>query len=351
MKTRQVGHCGLKLTELAIGTATFGGSTGKEEAFGILDRAYGAGIRVIDTSDSYPQIPGRIGMAEAVVGEWLSSRGVRDEMVVATKVNYPMGSGPNSKGLSRLHVVREIEQSLRRLGAERIDLYQAHQYDLETPMSEVVEVFEGLVRTGKIAYYGVANWSAWQVSQALEMARSVKAAGLACVQTRYSLLSREPEDELIPACRANGLGVVTFNGLAGGLLTGRYTREESPASNTRFGQEGVSSSGRSLADIYRERYWTPAHFAAVQDFERECAERGLAKVSVALAWILRKRQVSSVILGASHGSQLDEQLAAPEIQMSDDEWRRFDDIWWTIPRRPPHDSRIDPVRGVKRGEK
>lgn len=333
MRVRLVGQSGIEITELAIGTATFGGSTSREEALEILDVAFEAGIRGIDTSDGYPQMPDRLGTAEKIVGEWLRTRGVREEVLVATKVNYPMRNGINGGGLGRVHLSEALAGSLERLGVASVDLYQAHQLDPRLPVSDIVHNFSDLVTRGAIAAYGLANWPAWQVARAVEIARARGWNPPTSVQIRYNLISRECESELIPACQAAGLGVLVFNALAGGLLVGKYAFEDRPEPGTRFGQAGVSSSGSKMADVYRSRYWSRANFEAVEEFGRICQISGAEQIGTALLWPLRNPAVSALILGASSVDQLRGQLSAMEsVSSGGDIWESVDEIWLGLPR-------------------
>lgn len=331
METRLVGSSGLRVTSFGVGTASFGAETSKDAAFEILDAAFEAGIRLIDTSDSYPSDPGLLGEAERIVGLWLKSRDVRDEMVIATKVNYPMKPALNSRGLSRKHLMAAVEDSLNRLQVDRIDLYQAHQVDRATPIEETVRSFDALTQQGKIDYYGTCNWPAWAMATACGIADRLGLTRPVSAQLPYNPVMREVEREVIPFCQQAGLGLLTINALAGGLLTGRYRYDEPPGPG-RFSNDHILSSGRNLGATYRSRYWTPAHFAAVDVLRRLSAARAEEMVATAVAWAEQRPGVTSVLLGARTPDQLRAQLRGLDRTLAAEAVDALEDLWWSVPR-------------------
>jgi aryl-alcohol dehydrogenase (NADP+) len=238
-----------------------------------------------------------------------------------------MRRGPNAWGLSRQHVLEACDASLRRLGTDRIDLYQAHAFDPHVPIEETLRAFEDLVRAGKVRYAGCSNYPAWRLAGALSAAERLGVAGYASVQPRYNLLFREIETELLPLCRAAGLGVLVYNPLAGGFLSGKYRRGDEPREGTRF-------TLGTAAERYRERYWQEAQFAAVERLAKEVEARGLAMVSVAVAWVLAQPGITSAIIGASRADQLAASLAAADLELDAELAAAIDALWGSLPRRP-----------------
>ncbi|GAA5199853.1 aldo/keto reductase [Rugosimonospora acidiphila] len=333
MRTRRLGSSGLRVTALGIGTASFG-SDGTDEAvaFEILDRAFAAGIRLIDTADSYPSLPDRLGAAERIVGRWVASRDVRDEVVIATKVNYPMTRSLNSGGLGRGHILRAVDDSLDRLQTDHIDLLQAHQVDRGTPVLETVRAFDSVVQRGAVHYYGVCNWPAWLIAKACALADHWGLHRPISAQLKYSPVMRDVEREVVPLCLDEGIGLLTINALAGGLLTGRYRYEDGPNSG-RFGSVKVGSSGRSMGEIYTSRYWSPEHFAAVDALRKACPTGTAEMVATVIAWVASRPAVGSVLLGASKPEQLSAQLDGAARSLDPETARLIDELWWGIPRK------------------
>ncbi len=219
------------------------------------------------------------------------------------------------------------EASLRRLGTDSIDLYQSHSHDPETPLDETLRAFDDLVRAGKVRYVGCSNYAAWQLALALGVSELHEWARYDCVQPRYNVLYREIEAELLPLCRDQGVGVIAYNPLAGGFLTGKHAADGPPTPGTRF---TLGASG----ELYRERYWHAAQFEAVTTLKEYCRERGWDLATASVAWVLQQPGMTSAIVGASRPEQLDATLVAPEFRFDDDARAAFDAVWWTIPRRP-----------------
>src|SRR5437588_6520209 len=261
MKIRRLGNTGLKVSEICLGTMTFGHQCDERTSFAILDKAAEHGVTFIDTADVYPvpPTPETAGRSEEIIGNWL--QGKRDRFVLATKCRMRVGQEANDEGLSRRHILKAVEGSLRRLQTDTIDLYQPHSPDTEAPLDETLRALDDLVRQGKVRYLGCSNYPAWRVALALGESAARGWARLDCVQPRYNLLYRAIEAELLPLCRDQGLGVIAYNPLAGGFLTGRYQTLAAPPPGTRF------SLGKT-GDLYRERYWQAAQLEAVQELRK-----------------------------------------------------------------------------------
>jgi aryl-alcohol dehydrogenase-like predicted oxidoreductase len=325
MNHRRMGRTGLKVSALCLGTMTFGHQCDEPTSVAILDRAAGGGVDFIDTADVYPvpPTPETAGRTEEIVGRWL--RGKRDRFVLATKCRFRVGTGPNDEGLSRRHILKAAEDSLRRLQTDYIDLYQAHSYDPETPAEETLEAFDTLVRQGKVRYLGCSNFPAWRVALSLGLSQRLGLARYECVQPRYNLLYREAEAELLPLCRDQGLGVIPYNPLAGGFLSGKYKSLEQPPAGTRF------SLGKT-GDLYRQRYWHEAQLRAVEEVRRHFEARGVALVSAAVAWVMAQPGITAAIVGASRPEQLDASLAAAEMSLTAEDLEVCNGAWYSLPR-------------------
>jgi aryl-alcohol dehydrogenase-like predicted oxidoreductase len=329
VKQRKMGRTGLKVSELCLGTMTFAGQSDEATSIAILDRAADAGVTFIDTADAYPipPSPETAGRTEEVVGRWLAQGGRRDAFVLATKCRIRVGHGANDQGLSRLHILRACEASLKRLQTDSIDLYYAHTPDPDTPIDETLRAFDDLVRSGKVRYVGCSNYAAWQVALALGTSERAGLARFDCVQPRYNLLYREIEAELLPLCRDQGVGVAVYNPIAGGLLTGKHVADAPPPAGTRF---TLGASG----DLYRDRYWHRAQFEAVERLKAFFDGRGVSLATAAVAWTLAQAGITSAIIGASRPDQLADTLAAADFRLDEEALAACDAAWWTIPRRP-----------------
>jgi aryl-alcohol dehydrogenase-like predicted oxidoreductase len=330
MQQRRMGRTGLKVSEICLGTMTFAGQCDQATSFEILDVAYGRGVTFLDTADAYPipPTPETAGRTEEVIGRWLAlepSR--RQQIVLATKCRFGVGHGANDQGLSRRHILAACDASLRRLGTDWIDLYQAHSPDPETPIDETLRAMDDLVRSGKVRYAGCSNYPAWQLALALATSQRQGWARYDCAQPRYNVLYREIEAELLPLCRDQGVGVIVYNPLAGGFLSGKHSPEAAPQLGTRF---TMGASG----ELYRDRYWHAAQFEAVGRLKGYCQERGWSLATASIAWVLAQPGITSAIVGASRPVQLDATLAAVELGFDDDARSTFEEVWWSIPRRP-----------------
>jgi aryl-alcohol dehydrogenase-like predicted oxidoreductase len=318
MEHRTLGRSGCAVSTYALGTMTFGQETDEEGAQAQLDRFVEVGGSLVDTADVYSA-----GVSEEIIGRWLASRPaeIRDRVVIATKGRFPMGTGPNDVGLSRRHLSAALDASLRRLGVDRVDLYQVHAFDPWTPLEETLRFFDDAVRAGKIHYPGLSNFTGWQLQRAVDVAEFRQLAVPVTLQPQYNLLVREIEWEIVPAAQANGLGLLPWSPLGGGWLTGKYRREERPAGATRLGENperGVEAYDRRSP---LQRTWD------VVDAVREVAEgRGVSMAQVALAWLVDRPAVSSVILGARTLEQLEDDLGAAELHLGEEETARLDAV-------------------------
>ncbi len=328
MIIRRMGQTGLKVSALCLGTMTFGQQCDERTSFAILDRAAEGGINFLDCADVYPVPPSveTAGRSEEILGRWL--RGKRNRFVLATKCRMRVGEGPNDEGLSRRHILKAAEDSLRRLNTDYIDLYQTHSPDPETPDEETLRALDDLVRQGKVRYLGCSNYPAWQVALNLGLSARLNLARFDCVQPRYNLLYRQIEDELLPLCRHEGLGVIAYNPLAGGFLSGKYRNLEELPAGTRF------TLGKT-GELYRERYWHQAQLQAVEELRRHFEPRGKSLVTVAIAWVMNQPGITSAIIGATRPEQLDASLAAAECALDEEDREVCNLAWFSLPRPTP----------------
>lgn len=324
----RLGRTGMKVSRVCLGTMTFGNQASEEMAFAIMDAADAAGVTFFDTADAYPLggDPEMRGRTEEIVGKWLRERGARERIVLATKARNPMGPGPNDGGLSRKHLISACEASLRRLGTDYIDLYQMHSSDPETPIEETLGALDDLVRAGKVRYIGSSNYQAWRLAQALATSERRGYARFVSAQPRYNMLFRMIEDEILPLCQAEGLGVLVYNPLAGGMLTDRYMPGQAVETGTRF---SLKYSGQ----LYQRRYWTEEVFGVVSGLRDFMRQRGKSMQQVALAWTLQRPGVTSAIIGASKVEQLQDTLGGVDLTLDAEELAACDDVWYQLPRQ------------------
>lgn len=316
MKLRKLGRTGLRVSEICLGGMTFGNQADRAATAAIVHRALEAGVNFFDTADAYNN-----GLSEEFLGSAL--RGVRDGAVVATKVHDRVGPGPNDEGLSRKHILAAVEASLRRLGTDYIDLYQVHRFDDNTPLEETLRALETLVQNGKIRYLGCSNFAAWQLCTALLTSEKLGASRFESLQPRYNLISREIEKEILPLCAAQGIGVIVYNPLAAGLLTGKHKRDAGPLPGTRF----------EFSELYRARYWASSSFDAVDRLQEIAGAAGRTPAQMAIAWVLGNPGVTSAIVGASRVGQLDETLASVDVTLTADEMGQLDTLWDAVGRQ------------------
>jgi aryl-alcohol dehydrogenase-like predicted oxidoreductase len=317
MQYRALGGSGTVVSTLCLGTMTFGNESDEKTSHAQLDRFVERGGNFVDTADVYSH-----GISEEIIGRWLAARpALRDQMVIATKGRFPMGDGPNDHGLTRTHLSRALEASLRRLGADTIDLYQAHAWDPITPIEETLRFFDDAVRAGKIRYIGVSNFIGWQLQKAAMLADLRGLTPIVTLQPQYNLLARDIEFELVDVCRNQNIGILPWSPLAGGWLTGKYRRDQVPTGASRLGDDperGMEAYARRNA---QERTWR------IIETVRQVAEgRAVTMSQVALAWVADRPAVTSVILGARTLEQLDDNLAAAGLHLSEGETVLLDKV-------------------------
>jgi aryl-alcohol dehydrogenase-like predicted oxidoreductase len=304
-----LGRTGLRVSRLCLGTMNFGPQTSEADSHAIMDRALETGVNFFDTANRY----GRdisMGFTEEIIGRWLAQGGRRERIVLATKVYGPMGDGVNDRGLSAYHIRKACEDSLRRLQTDHIDLYQMHHVDRRTPWEEIWQAMEQLVREGKVLYVGSSNFAGLHIAQAQFAAEKRHFLGLVSEQSLYNLNARMIELEVIPACRAFGLGLIPWSPLAGGLLGGALQKATA----------GRRANERAQAQIEKYR-------PQLEAYESLCAELGESPADVGLAWLLHNPAVTAPIIGPRTLAQYDDSLRAVEIQLSADVLARLDAIW------------------------
>ncbi len=316
MEYRKLGRTGLKVSELCLGTMTFRWTSTEEQSYEVLDRAWEAGINFIDTADVYsfwaPNNPG--GVAEEIIGSWLQNK-PRDQVVIATKVRGRMWPGPNGEGLSRQHIMAAVEHSLRRLKTDYIDLYQTHHPDWDTPLEETLRALDDLVTAGKVRYIGASNIAAWHLMKALWASDKNRVARFDSIQPHYNLVNRrEVEPDMAAVCLDQGVGMIPYSPLAGGFLTGKYTRDYTPP-------ESRGGSGDRMA-----RYRTEQNFALLDALREMGDAQGKSIAQMALGWLLTQPFVTSAIIGANTVDQLNESLGAEGLRLSEEEMSRIDDL-------------------------
>ena len=305
MQYVKFGNTGLRVSRLCLGTMTFGLQCDARQSHAILDAAAAGGLDFLDTADVYPLGGGRntAGRTEAILGQWL--QGKREQYILATKCAGQTGPKPWNQGTSRKHVLEALDASLRRLGTDYVDLYQFHRYDHETPLDEALEALDTVVRQGKARYVGVSNWPAYKLARALGRTELKGLARIASVQPRYNLLFRSYERDLLPLCREEGVAVIPYNPLAGGLLSGKHDRSAPPPNDSRF---TLGSAGAR----YQDRYWHEAEFQTVERLRPLAREAGMSLATMAIAWMLGNPAITAPIVGASRPEQLADSLAAAE---------------------------------------
>jgi len=328
MPLTQLGRTGLRVSRICLGTMTFGAQCDEPTSGAIMDVAAEHGVDFFDTADMYPipSVPETVGRTEEFVGRWL--RGKRDRFVLATKGFGAMGPGPNERGNSRVHLMRALDDSLRRLQTDYVDLYQIHRWDETVPIDETLATFDDMRRAGKIRYAGASNLAAWQLMEALRTSEVRNLVRFDSVQPRYNMLFRDIEREMLPACVAHGVGIMAYNPLAAGMLTGKYRAGERPREGTRFTLAGHSGQ------LYGRRYWQEETLALVERLAADIASRGKSLTHVALRWVLEQPGVTSAIVGASRPEQLHDSLGALAIELDDADRAACDGAWYALPRRP-----------------
>ena len=305
MQYTKFGGTGLRVSRLCLGTMTFGLQCDEAQSHAILHAAAAGGIDFLDAADVYPLGggPDTAGRTEEIVGGWLKGR--RHEFVLATKCVGAMGPKPWNGGMSRKHVLDAIDASLRRLGTDHVDLYQFHSYDPNTPLDEALDALDTIVRSGKARYVGVSNWPAVKLARAIGRCENRNLVRISSAQPRYNLLFRAFERDLLPLCEEEGIAVIPYNPLAGGLLTGKHDRAAPPPQGSRF---TLGSAGSR----YQDRYWHDREFATVEALRGAANEAGLGLTGMALRWVMSNPAITAPIIGASRPEQLADTLAAAE---------------------------------------
>jgi aryl-alcohol dehydrogenase (NADP+) len=349
MEYRKVGRTGLKVSAFCLGTMMFGRQVDEPESLRIIRRALDGGVTFIDTADMYAN-----GATEEILGKAI--KGIRDSLVLASKAGHlrrlaprygeqtvagPLdlarprpfhawpggdGVGPNDMGLSRKHILQAVEGSLKRLGTDYLDLYYAHMPDYDTPLEETLRAMDDLVRQGKVRYLGCSNFRAYQVCKALWLSDKHNLARWDIIQPPFNLLARDIEYELLPLCLEEGIGVAVFSPLAAGFLSGKYAKGKPPLEGKRF------SLGK-LGFRYNEKYWTDLDFDAVERLRQIAADQGRSLPQFALAWVLQKQGITSIVCGATSVEQLEQNLGAVGLRLSQEELSACDEVWHCL--HPP----------------
>jgi 1-deoxyxylulose-5-phosphate synthase len=315
----RLGRSGLQVSRLCLGTMTFGLQSDEATAIAIMDRAAEGGVDFLDSSDAYPlggDLASR-GLTEEIIGRWL--RGKRDRFIIATKCFAPTGPAPFDAGNSRKHIMSAVEASLRRLQTDYIDLYQLHGYDQATPIDETLGALDDLVHSGKVRYIGCSNFLTYQLVRAIGRSETLRLARFDSVQPRYNLLFRQIEREMLPFCEEDGVGVIPYNPLAGGLLSGKHDASAPPPDGGRF---ALGWAGQ----IYQERYWHEPAFQTVEAIRKLADQAGISLVTLAIGWVLANKAITAPIIGASRPDQLDASLAAATYALDSDLKRQLDEL-------------------------
>jgi aryl-alcohol dehydrogenase-like predicted oxidoreductase len=313
MQYRRLGSCGLKVSEVSLGSwLTYGASVNEQKSQACIRKAHDLGISFFDTANAYQG-----GAAEEMMGRALKEF-PRESYVLATKVYFPVGDGPNDRGLSRKHIMEQCHASLRRLGADYIDLYQCHRYDANTPLEETLRALDDLITQGKVLYVGVSDWSAAQITDALRLAEKHNLDRIVSDQPCYNMLQRGLEREVMPLCEREGIGLVVYSPLAQGALTGKYKRGSRPGRGTR--------AADPQSNMFMGSLMSDESLQKVERLKEVARDRGVTMSQLALAWCLRKTIVSSVIIGATRPEQVEENAAASGVALSQQELDRIERI-------------------------
>ena len=319
MQYTRLGRTGLQVSRLCLGTMTFGLQCDEKTSVAIMDRAFDSGVTFFDTADVYP-LGGTgetVGRTEEFVGRWLKSR--RDRVILATKCFGRTGPARWDQGNSRKHILDAVDASLRRLGTDYIDLYQLHGHDPQTPIDETLRALEDVVRSGKVRYVGCSNFMAYQVARAIGRSEALGVVRFDSVQPRYNLLFREIERELLPLCGEEGIGVIPYNPIAGGLLSGKHNRDAGPEEGSRF-------TLGTAAERYQDRYWHEGMFETVDQLRPIASEAGMTLPQMAIAWVMAHPVVTAPIIGASRPEQLAAAMKAAEAPLDAGIKARLDEL-------------------------
>ncbi|WP_282941387.1 aldo/keto reductase [Paenibacillus sp. RC67] len=302
MEYRTLGKTGIQVSSLCFGTMSFGGPANEEESKAMFHRCREAGINFFDSANVYNR-----GLSEEILGRCIAD--CRDEIVLTSKVNFSMGQDVNAKGLSRRHIMLAVEQSLKRLGTDRLDLYFVHHFDPKTPMEETLRALDDLQQQGKIVYPAVSNWAAWQIAKAQGISAKEGLARFECIQPMYNLAKRQAEVEILPLAASEQIGVISYSPLGGGLLTGKYGKDRKPEQGRLVDQKN-----------YTERYRESIYYDIADKFTDYALERDIHPATLAVAWVMHHPAITAPIIGARNVEQLEPSLAALDIPMTP-EWR------------------------------
>ena len=318
MDYRTLGRSGCAVSTFCLGAMTFGLETDEAGAHQQLDRFVEAGGTLVDTADVYNG-----GTSEEIIGRWFAGRpaDVTERLVLATKGRFATDTSPNGLGLSARHLTRALDASLRRLGLDAVDLYQVHAFDPVTPMEETLRTLDGFVRAGKIRYYGLSNFTGWQLTKAVHLAHEMNLTAPVTLQPQYSLLVREIESEIVPACQDANIGLLPWSPLAGGWLTGKYQRDADPTGATRLGEDPKRGMEAWEPRNKQERTWR-----ILDTVEQIAKAKGVNQGQVSLAWLAAQPAVTSVILGMRNTDQLADNLGATSVELTADELKRLDEV-------------------------
>lgn len=309
MDYRNLGQSGLKVSRICLGTNNFGGQINEETSIRIVNKALDCGINILDTANIYTG-----GKSEEVIGKAVKGR--RDEVIIATKVGYGNVEGPNRSGLSRKHILGQVEHSLKSLQTDFIDIYYMHHFDPETPLEETLRTFDYLVQQGKVRYIACSNFTAWQIAKAQEICETHDWEKLVAVQPPYNLLERDIEEDIIPYCQQERLGILSYTPLMGGFLTGKYSKDSPPPAESRF--------------KYNPRLWERAssesNFAVLEQIENVANDVGIPMSKLAISWILKNPAITAPIVGASSVEQVEENCRIAEINLDDETYHALNEL-------------------------
>jgi aryl-alcohol dehydrogenase-like predicted oxidoreductase len=309
MNNKRLGMSGLKVSQICLGTNNFGAQLSEHDSIKVMTKAFDLGINLIDTANTYTK-----GRSEEIIGKAL--RGHRDEVIIATKVGLYLGQGPNQGGLSRKHILWQIKKSLESLETDFIDIYYLHRFDPLTPLEETLRTFNDLVREGKVRYVACSNFTAWEIAKAHEVCERYDLEKFIAVQPQYNLLQRDIEKDILPYCQREGLGILPYSPLMGGLLTGKYIENTSPPTGSRA--------------EYNTRYWErinkKENFAILKQIECIANDIGISLPELAITWILKNPLITAPIIGASKPSQIEENCRIAEMNISDEVYEKLNEL-------------------------
>ena len=309
MNYKNLGKSGLKVSQICLGSNNFGGQVSEQDSIKIIVKAIDLGINLIDTANIYTK-----SRSEEIIGK--AVHGYRDEVILATKVGFDVGQGPNHSGLSRKHILWQVKHSLERLETDFLDLYYLHRFDSETTLEETLRTLNDLVREGKVRYIACSNFTAWQIAKAHETCERHDLEKFIAVQPQYNLLQRDIENDLLPYCKKEGLCVLTYSPLMGGFLSGKYVKDASPPTSSRAG--------------YNSQYWEridkEENFSILQQIRNVADDVGIPLPKLAIAWILKNPLITAPIIGASKLEQIEENCRIAEIQISDEVYKKLNEI-------------------------